>query len=50
MRRLPRGGGTGPHAEERGPASAMERDFRIVKEPEAAQDSDWAACIQNQRF
>ena len=50
MRRLPRGGGTGPHAEERGPASAMERDLRIVKEPEAARASDCAACIRNQRF
>ena len=34
------GGGTGPHTEEWGPPSAMERDFQIIEESEGAYDSD----------
>lgn len=44
------GGGTGPHADGWGIAYAMGRDFRIIKEPEAAVDSDCVRYIQAHKF
>ena len=40
------GGATSPHAEEWRIASGMEPDFRIIKEPKAARDSDCVAYIR----
>jgi glutamine amidotransferase len=44
------GGGSGPHEDGWGVAYAMGRDFRIVKEAEAAFDSDCVAYIQDHAF
>ena len=44
------GGGTGPHSDGWGIAYAMDRDFRIVKEPEAAFDSDCVRYIESHKF
>lgn len=44
------GGDTGPHKDGWGIAYAMGRDFRIIKEPEAAADSDCVTYIRNHRF
>ena len=44
------GGGTGPHEDGWGVAYAMGRDFRIIKEPDAAFGSDCVAWVQNHSF
>lgn len=44
------GGGTGPHQDGWGIAYAMGRDFRIIKEPVAAADSDCVRYIQAHEF
>jgi glutamine amidotransferase len=44
------GGATGPHSDGWGIAYAMGRDFRIIKEPEAAADSDCVHYIQAHHF
>ena len=44
------GGGTGPHSDGWGIAYAMGRDFRIIKEPEAAFESDCVQYIEKHRF
>jgi len=44
------GGETGPHSDGWGIAYAMGHDFRIIKEPEAAADSDCVRYIQAHRF
>lgn len=44
------GGQTGPHRDGWGIAYAMGRDFRIIKEPVAAADSDCVRYIQAHRF
>ena len=44
------GGGSAPHGDGWGVAYAMGRDFRIIKEPEAAYESDCVQYIQNHHF
>jgi glutamine amidotransferase len=51
LRELARHGGeTGPHKDGWGIAYAMGRDFRIIKEPEAAAGSDCVRYIEAHRF
>ena len=45
-----RGGGTGPHEDGWGIAYAMDRDFRLIKEPQPAFDSACVKFIQESRF
>ena len=44
------GGGTGPHSDGWGIAYAMDRDFRVIKEPEAAFDSDCVKYIESHKL